>query len=90
MTASESNPMEEVLAEVIRFAVAGEKINAAMRALKLPLEILVTIAERDGELAPELTVAASQLEEVMETLTRAHTFIDARLDARLAAIRDSL
>ena len=82
--------MGEVLSEVIRFAVAGEKINAAARALKLPLEILAAIGDRDPELAPELVAAASQLEEVMETLSRAHTFIDARLDARLTAIRNNL
>jgi predicted TPR repeat methyltransferase len=82
--------LSSVLSEVIRFTSTLERLAAAGEALRAPVTLLQRIVENDPDLSPEIAAALGQLVEVAETIRRASTFVEARLDARLENIADSL
>lgn len=89
--ANASGPLlDAILTEALRYTATGEKLTFAIRALKLPADMLVSLVESDSELAPEIGAAAANLTAVVEALERAHEFVLARRDTRLQSIANTL
>lgn len=69
---------------VIGYARGAERIRTMLKQTNLVAEGLRELLEMSPELHPEIGTAAESVEQLHETLLRAFTFLDARLDASSA------
>lgn len=69
-----------VITAAIETVRVAERLRSTIVTLKPVKEALADLNDLDPELAPEILVALGHLEELLDTLGRAQTFVDARFD----------
>lgn len=74
----------------VKFAQGVERLGAIMYPVKASVEAASAAHDVSPDLAPEIHAIITQLGEVLQTVTRGITFLEAQLDAELAKLRDSI
>lgn len=80
----------EAIDQSIRYARASERLLSAMSAAKPLSETLRNLLEAEPELGPEIESAVTSLQQIIDTLDAAGTFLTARFDDKQQRLRASL
>jgi len=75
--------LEDRIEEMLRYAVASERIRAVMALIVYTAEELGELVEQDSELIPEVEVAAAHLAQASAAIRRAHGFAGERMSVKL-------
>lgn len=77
--------LANALDDSIKFARAAERSMSIASLLKVAVEAMGDFAELDPEVTPEVRAMLDAVQPAVDALQRLGKFIEARLDARLAA-----
>lgn len=80
------DPVQSAFAAAIQFTRLTERLYSALGLVSKTATDLGELLEIDPELSPEIFAASSSLLEAAEALSRAHTFVDARLSALVESL----
>lgn len=77
----------ESIDEGIKYARVSERLRASMEAFRPGVQGLQDLIELEPALGPEIGAAVEHLEQVLEVLNRASTFLEARFDSNQERLR---